>query len=106
MHWSLRALLQSQWNVPYFLTSIESEDVWDEEDEDDEDEEDEDEDGHHEPEWVQSEREQFQTFRDKNKDGKLDKDEVKDWVIPEDYDQVESETKHLIASSDEDKVSW
>ncbi|KAL5007837.1 hypothetical protein ScPMuIL_016643 [Solemya velum] len=81
------------------------EDVYDEEDEDDEDEdEDEDENGHHEPEWVHSEREQFQTYRDKNKDGKLDHDEVRDWIIPEDYDHIEAETKHLIASSDQDKV--
>ena len=33
-------------------------------------------DGENEPDWVKSEREQFQEFRDKNKDGHMDLEEV------------------------------
>ena len=82
-----------------------SADIWgdgDDDDEDDEDDEEKNENG--EPDWVASEREQFRQFRDKNQDGKLDADEIKEWIIPEDYDHSSAEAKHLIASSDVDKV--
>ena len=59
-----------------------------------------------EPEWVTNEKKQFTEFRDKNGDGKMDKDEIKDWILPEDYDHVASEAKHLLMESDVDKVSW
>jgi len=55
-----------------------------------------------EPDWVKTEREQFTEFRDKNKDGKMDADEVKDWILPPDYDHVSSEAKHLVSESDGD----
>ena len=58
-----------------------------------------------EPEWVQNERMQFNNFRDKNKDGQMDRDEVRDWIIPPDYDHAEAEAKHLIFESDADRVS-
>lgn len=57
-----------------------------------------------EPEWVKTEREQFTEFRDKNKDGKMDKDETRDWILPTDYDHAEAEAKHLVYESDADKV--
>lgn len=57
-----------------------------------------------EPEWVKNEREQFTEFRDKNKDGKMDKDETRDWILPSDYDHAEAEAKHLVYESDTDKV--
>lgn len=57
-----------------------------------------------EPEWVKTEREQFTEFRDKNKDGKMDKDETRDWILPTDYDHAEAEAKHLVYESDSDKV--
>ena len=57
-----------------------------------------------EPDWVKTEKEQFTQYRDKNKDGKMDRDEVSDWIMPDDFDHVESEAKHLIAESDADKV--
>nr|KAG5695437.1 hypothetical protein BaRGS_033562 [Batillaria attramentaria] len=77
-------------------------DIWSDDDEDDEDDDEEDEEKeiHGEPDWVVSEREQFKNFRDKNNDGKLDRDEIRDWIIPEDYDHSSSEARHLIASSD------
>ncbi|KAG9335460.1 hypothetical protein JZ751_004589 [Albula glossodonta] len=56
-----------------------------------------------EPEWVKTEREQFVEFRDKNKDGKMDKEETMDWILPSDYDHAEAEAKHLVYESDSDK---
>uniref|UniRef100_A0A0B7A6Z7 Reticulocalbin-3 n=1 Tax=Arion vulgaris TaxID=1028688 RepID=A0A0B7A6Z7_9EUPU len=56
-----------------------------------------------EPDWVNSEREQFREYRDKNKDGKMDNDEVMDWIIPPDFDHSEAEARHLIFESDENK---
>jgi len=54
-------------------------------------------------EWVETEKEQFKEYRDKDKDGKLNLEEVKDWIIPPDYDHTDSETKHLIFEADVDK---
>ncbi|XP_068590163.1 calumenin-A [Cebidichthys violaceus] len=56
--------------------------------------------GEEEPEWVESERQQFSEFRDKNKDGKMDKEETLDWILPSDYDHTEAEAKHLLHESD------
>ncbi|KAM6303024.1 calumenin [Podargus strigoides] len=56
-----------------------------------------------EPEWVKTEREQFLEFRDKNRDGKMDKEETKDWILPSDYDHAEAEARHLVYESDRDK---
>lgn len=55
------------------------------------------------PEWVKREREQFKNYRDTNKDGYLDKDEVKEWIVPTNYDHAEAETKHLIYEADTNK---
>ncbi|KAM4614784.1 calumenin-A [Polymixia lowei] len=56
-----------------------------------------------EPEWLETEREQFIQFRDKNKDGKMDKAETMEWILPSDYDHADAEAKHLIHESDSDK---
>jgi len=53
-----------------------------------------------EPDWVKTEREQFSSFRDKNKDGMMDRQEVQDWIIPPDYDHSEAEAKHLVFEAD------
>uniref|UniRef100_UPI00358F65D6 calumenin-like n=1 Tax=Myxine glutinosa TaxID=7769 RepID=UPI00358F65D6 len=58
-----------------------------------------------EPDWVQAEREQFLEFRDKNKDGKMDKEETTAWILPSDYDHADAEAQHLIFESDKDKDS-
>lgn len=58
------------------------------------------EDGEEDPEWVESERQQFHEFRDKNHDGKMDKEETLDWILPSDYDHAEAEAKHLLHESD------
>jgi len=60
------------------------------------------EDREEEPDWVKTEREQFANFRDKNKDGHMDRAEVGDWIIPNDYDHSEAEARHLIRESDTD----
>jgi len=55
------------------------------------------------PEWVEHEKEQFKEYRDKDKDLKLNAEEVKDWIIPPDYDHTDAETKHLIFEADANK---
>ena len=55
-----------------------------------------------EPDWVKHERETFKTFRDKDSDGSLNNEEVKDWIIPQDFDHAEAESKHLIYEADSD----
>ncbi|KAJ1177665.1 hypothetical protein NDU88_002917 [Pleurodeles waltl] len=61
------------------------------------------EEGGPEPDWVASEREQFSDFRDLNKDGKMDKDEIRHWILPQDYDHAQAEARHLVNESDQDK---
>lgn len=60
------------------------------------------EDGEEEPEWVRNERETFNNYRDKNSDGFMDSEEVKDWIIPSDFDHAEAEARHLIYEADSD----
>lgn len=55
-----------------------------------------------EPDWVKSEREQFNTYRDKDGDGFMDEDEVKTWILPDDFDHAEAEARHLIYEADSD----
>lgn len=55
------------------------------------------------PEWVQNEKDQFQNFRDKDKDGFMSADEVRDWIMPVDYDHSQSEARHLIYEADKNK---
>ncbi|XP_039963712.1 calumenin-B [Bactrocera tryoni] len=55
-----------------------------------------------EPEWVKSEREGFAKFRDINGDGFLDREEVRTWIVPKDFDHAESEAKHLVFEADTD----
>lgn len=57
--------------------------------------------GEKEPEWVEEERKQFKEFRDKNADGKLDRQEVEEWILPQDFDHSEVEVRHLIGEADE-----
>uniref|UniRef100_A0A3Q1HAY2 Reticulocalbin-3 n=2 Tax=Anabas testudineus TaxID=64144 RepID=A0A3Q1HAY2_ANATE len=61
------------------------------------------EEGKEEPEWVETERQQFSEFRDKNNDGKMDREETLDWILPSDYDHAEAESKHLLHESDVNK---
>ncbi|XP_014672656.1 PREDICTED: calumenin-A-like [Priapulus caudatus] len=61
-----------------------------------------DENGDVEPEWLETERQHFYSFRDKNQNGKMDPDEVKDWILPTGYDHAGMESRHLIHSADTD----
>lgn len=62
------------------------------------------EDGGPEPDWVRTERDQFSDFRDLNKDGKMDQEEIQHWILPQDYDHAQAEARHLVYESDTDKV--
>ncbi|KAI4463241.1 reticulocalbin [Holotrichia oblita] len=55
-----------------------------------------------EPEWVKSEREQFSKYRDTNGDGYMTEEEVKNWIMPPDFDHAEAEARHLIYEADSD----
>ncbi|CAF4498690.1 unnamed protein product [Rotaria magnacalcarata] len=56
-----------------------------------------------EPEWVQTERENFLTYRDLDHDKKLNRKEVELWLMPVDYDNIEAETSHLFREADKDQ---
>ncbi|KAI1725696.1 EF-hand domain pair domain-containing protein [Ditylenchus destructor] len=56
-----------------------------------------------EPDWVNSEREMFKEHRDKNNDGKLDTDEMRDWIMPLGFDHADAEAKHLVGIADDNK---
>ena len=76
--------------------SISTEDIWPEYER---------EAGGEEPEWLASEKEHFVTHRDKDGDGRLNKQELRDWIMPEDYDHAKAEATHLMYESDVDSVS-
>lgn len=63
------------------------------------------EDGGPEPDWVKTERDQFSDFRDLNKDGRMDVEEIRHWILPQDYDHAQAEARHLLYESDADKVT-
>ncbi|CAD5217013.1 unnamed protein product [Bursaphelenchus okinawaensis] len=56
-----------------------------------------------EPEWVQSERDMFKEHRDKNNDGKLDTEEMREWIMPLGFDHADAEAKHLLGVADDNK---
>lgn len=60
------------------------------------------EEGEEEPEWIISERETFAKFRDVDGDGFLNREEVRAWIVPNDFDHAESEAKHLVYEADVD----
>ena len=43
--------------------------------------------------------------RDKDGDGRLNKQELREWIMPENYDHAKAEATHLIDESDVDSVS-
>ncbi|XP_028409497.1 calumenin-like [Dendronephthya gigantea] len=56
-----------------------------------------------EPDWLKTEKEQFTRYRDKNGDGYMGKSEVKDWILPAEYDNVAAESTHLMHEADSNK---
>jgi Ca2+-binding EF-hand superfamily protein len=58
--------------------------------------------------WLSSQQENFGRFLDKNKDGVLDKDEIRNWLVPPKTVKFESEAKRLLDigdSNDDHKIS-
>lgn len=49
---------------------------------------------------VNLEMEAFLTF-DKNVNGQLDHDEIREWLIPSQYDPAEAEFDHLLSHADQ-----
>ena len=59
------------------------------------------------PAWIQSEKKQFEEQHDKNGDGKLDRNEILDWIIPSAHATGnQDEAKHLLTESDANGVSF
>ena len=56
-----------------------------------------------EPVWMKTEKEHF-NYLDKNQDGKLNREEVASWVMPEDLDHAAADADHLIYGADTNKV--
>lgn len=54
------------------------------------------------PESRERHRQDFSRQRDTNKDGKLDLQEVADWVMPEGFSHAEAEATYLISMADAD----
>ncbi|XP_066928056.1 calumenin-A-like [Clytia hemisphaerica] len=54
------------------------------------------------PDWVLEDRKHFRDKLDKNKNGMLEREEMKAWVLPN-RDDTLKETKHLIADADDNE---
>lgn len=52
--------------------------------------------------WLKEQQAHFTTYLDKNKDGSLDRQEMKDWVIPN-FDREEGEAWRFISFADQDR---
>ena len=53
---------------------------------------------------METERDHFSKYRDRDEDGYLSKEEVSFMVAPPKYDPANAEAKHLIQEADTDKV--
>lgn len=56
--------------------------------------------GGSEPDWVTQEKTLFGTERDKDGDGFMSFEEVKRWIVPDDFDHSLGEARHLIVQAD------
>ena len=56
--------------------------------------------GGSEPDWVTQEKTLFGTERDKDGDGFMNFEEVKRWIVPDDFDHSLGEARHLIVQAD------
>ena len=48
----------------------------------------------------------FDTSKDVDGDGKLNREELRKWILPTHYDPYEAEALHLIEEADSDKVCF
>lgn len=53
-----------------------------------------------EPDWVKNERDVFAQYRDRDSDGLMDREEVREWITPKDFDHAEAEARHLVFEAD------
>lgn len=53
-----------------------------------------------EPEWVETERQQFRRFRDADGDGRMGREEVRAWLRPVGYEHAQAEARHLLTEAD------
>ncbi|XP_077274792.1 reticulocalbin-2 isoform X1 [Temnothorax americanus] len=53
-------------------------------------------------EWLLSEKDKFDFEHDKNRDGRLDADEILSWLVPSNEEIANDEVDHLFAGSDDD----
>jgi len=67
--------------------------------------EEDDEDGNGET-WTKEDEDEFHRDLDKNGDGRLDRDEIYEWIVPSDFDHIDEETKHLFDEADADKDGY
>jgi len=65
-----------------------------------------DEDGSKNTDWVENELQNFDEYLDKNHDGKLDSEEILQWVAPESSEQALEEAQHLMGTVDENKDAF
>jgi len=54
-----------------------------------------------EPKWLKTEREEFSKYRDQNKNGVMERVEVKDWIFPREK-EIRDQVEFLIKESDAD----
>uniref|UniRef100_A0A915KEV1 EF-hand domain-containing protein n=1 Tax=Romanomermis culicivorax TaxID=13658 RepID=A0A915KEV1_ROMCU len=54
-------------------------------------------------EWYTAEKSRFVEQYDSNRDGKLNKDEMKKWLIPDMSDAAREETRHLFDEADKNR---
>lgn len=59
--------------------------------------------GSSDSEWYQVEKDRFEKEYDKNKDGLLDEEEIKKWLIPDLKETAKTEADHLMDKADMDK---
>ena len=55
-----------------------------------------------EPDWVAAERLIFKSERDTDGDGFMSFDEIKTWIVPDDFDHADTESKYLMSRADAD----
>ena len=57
------------------------------------------------PEWVGDEKANFDYNLDKDQNGRLDEDEIRQWMVPDDATMFDVEARHLFYNADSNKVS-
>ena len=56
------------------------------------------------PEWVGEEKTNFDMVLDRDQNGRLDRDEIRHWMVPDDATMFDVEARHLFYNADTNKV--